>query len=130
MTLLERPLFYIGDHYVTILGLIAFAGFFGAGLLIARFLQSQIVRRFFSRFKIDTNFIAIVTTILSLAAIVFFTVTAVNTAGIPLAWNAAVPAIKVSLGQSFLLGSLLIAGVLISSRNKRFFFNRLFAQSV
>jgi uncharacterized membrane protein len=38
MTLLERRLFYIGDHYVTILGLIAFAGFFAAGLLIARFL--------------------------------------------------------------------------------------------
>src|SRR5256885_13029286 len=66
MTLLERPLFYIGQHYVTFLGLIAFAALFAAGLLIARFLQSQIVRRFFSRFKIDINFIAIVTTILSL----------------------------------------------------------------
>ncbi len=51
MTLLERPLFYIGDHYVTMLGLIAFAGFFAAGLLIARFLQSQIVRRFFQSFQ-------------------------------------------------------------------------------
>jgi small-conductance mechanosensitive channel len=101
MTLLERPLFYIGDHYLTILGLIAFAGFFAAGLLIARFLQSQIVRRFLSRFKIDTNFIAIVTTILSLAAIVFFTVTAINAAGIPLAWNAELPAIKLSWFRSF-----------------------------
>jgi small-conductance mechanosensitive channel len=128
-TLLERPLFYIGDHYVTILGLIAFAGFFAAGLLIARFLQSQIVRRFFSRFKIDTNFIAIVTTILSLAAIVFFTVTAVNAAGIPLAWNAALPAIKLSLVQIFLLVALLIAVFWISSRTKRFLFNRLLAQS-
>src|SRR5260370_14635212 len=103
ITLLQRPLFYVGHHYVTLLGLIAFAGFFAAGLLIARFLQSQIVRRFFSRFKIDVNFIAIVTTILSVAAIVFFTVTAVNTAGIPLAWNAALPAIKLSLVQIFLL---------------------------
>src|SRR6266403_1555861 len=129
MTLLERPLFYIGDHYVTILGLIAFAGFFAAGLLIARFLQSQIVRRFFSRFKIDTNFIAIVTTTLSLAAIVFFTVTAVNAAGIPLAWNAALPAIKLSLVQIFLLVALLIAVFWISSGTKRFLFNRLLAQS-
>src|SRR5260370_21591417 len=111
MTLLERPLFYIGDHYVTILGLIAFAGFFAAGLLIARFLQSQIVRRFFSRFKIDTNFIAILTTILSLAAIVFFTVTAVNSAGVPLAFNAALPAIKMSLVSVFFFGSLLSRGV-------------------
>src|SRR6516225_260104 len=85
--LLEKPLFEAGGHYVTFLGLIAFAGFFAAGLVIARFLQSHIVRRFFGHFKIDANFIAIVTTILSLAAIVFFTVNAVNAAGIPLAWN-------------------------------------------
>src|SRR6058998_1805926 len=129
MTLLEKSLFYIGDHYVTILGLIAFAGFFAGGLLIARFLQSQIVRRFFSRFKIDANLIAIVTTTLSLAAIVFFTVTAINAAGIPLAWNAALPAIKLSLVQIFLLVALLIAVFWISSRTKRFLFDRLLAQS-
>src|SRR5438270_6185824 len=129
MTLLQQPLFHIGQHYVTVLGLIAFAGFFAAGLIIARFLQSQIVRRFFSRFKIDTNFIAIVTTILSLAAIVFFTVTAVNAAGIPLAWNAPLPAIKLSLVQIFLLVALLIAVFWISSGTKRFLFNRLLAQS-
>src|SRR5438132_12557955 len=126
---LQRPLFYVGQHYVTLLGLIAFAGFFGAGVIIARFLQSQIVRRFFSRFKIDTNFIAILTTILSLAAIVFFTVTAVNAAGIPLAWNAPLPAIKLSLVQIFLLVALLIAVFWISSGTKRFLFNRLLAQS-
>src|SRR5438874_3737300 len=129
MTLLERPLFYIGDHYVTVLGLIAFAGFFAAGLLIARFLQSQIVRRFFSRFKIDTNFIAIVTTILSLAAIVFFTVTAVNAAGIPLVWTVPLPAINLSLVQIFLLIALLVAVFWFSSGTKRFLFNRLLAQS-
>jgi len=129
MTLLERPLFYIGDHYVTVLGLIAFAGFFAAGLVIARFLQSQFVRRFFSRFKIDTNFIAIVTTILSLAAIIFFSVTAINAAGIPLPWDAPLPAIKLSLLQIFLLVALLIAVFWISSRTKHFLFNRLLADS-
>src|SRR2546422_9089389 len=127
--LLEKSLFYIGDHYVTILGLIAFDGFFAGGLLIARFLQSQIVRRFFSRFKIDANLIAIVTTTLSLAAIVFFTVTAINAAGIPLAWNAALPAIKLSLVQIFLLVALLVGGFWFSSGTKRFLFNRLLAQS-
>src|SRR3989454_6511643 len=128
-SLFERPLFHLGGHYVTFLGLIAFVGLFAAGLIIARMLQSQIVRRFFSRFKIDTNFIAIVTTILSLAAIVFFTVTAVNAAGIPLAWNAPLPAIKLSLVQIFLLVALLIAVFWISSGTKRFLFNRLLAQS-
>src|SRR5436189_4647875 len=127
--LLERPLFYVGHRYVTVLGLIAFFGFFASGLLIARFLQSQIVRRFFSRFEIDANFIAIVTTILSLAAIVFFTVTAINAAGIPLAWNAALPAIKLSLVQIFLLVALLVAVFWLSSGTKHFLFNRLLAQS-
>ena len=129
LTLLERPLFYVGGHYVTFLGLAAFAAFFLAGLVIARFLQSDVVRRFFSRFKIDTNFIAIVTTILSLASIVFFTVNAINAAGIPLGWNAGLPAIKLSLLQLFLLVALLIAVFWISSRTKRFLFNRLLAQS-
>jgi small-conductance mechanosensitive channel len=129
LTLLERPLFYIGRHYVTFLGLIAFAALFAAGLIIARMLQSQFVRRFFSRFKIDTNFIAIVTTILSLAAIVFFTVSAINAAGIPLAWNAPLPAVSLSLLQIFLLIALLIAVFWISSRTKRFLFNRVLAES-
>src|SRR5438552_18040768 len=127
--LLEGPLFEVGGHYVTVLGLIAFAGFFAAGLGIARFLQSEVVRRFFSRFKIDTNFTAFCTTILMLAAIVFFTMTAINAAGIPLAWNAPLPAIKLSLVQIFLLVALLIAVFWFSSGTKRFLFNRLLAQS-
>src|SRR3989440_1866563 len=129
MTLLQRPLFYIGHHYVTVLGLIALVGFFAFGLIIARFLQSQIVRRFFSRFKVDTNFIAIVTTILSVAAIVFFTISAVNAAGVPLPWTAPLPAINLSLVQIFLLVALLVAVFWFSSRTKRFLFNRLLAQS-
>src|ERR1044071_9873511 len=119
MTLLQHSLFYVAGHYVTVLGLIAFVGFFAAGVIIARFLQSQLVRRFFSRFKIDTKFIAIVTTILSLAAIVFCTVTAVNAAGIPLAWNAPLPAINLSLIQIFLLVALLVAVFWLSSGKKR-----------
>src|SRR5512133_2942145 len=129
MTLLQQPLFYVGKHYITVLGLIAFVGFFAAGLIIARFLQSQVIRRFFSRFKIETNFIAIVTTILSLAAIVFFTVTAVNAAGIPLAWTAPLPAITLSLVQIFLLVALLVGVFWFSSGPKRFLFHRLLAQS-
>src|SRR5207249_7248323 len=128
-SLFERPLFQVGGHYVTFLGLIAFVGLFAAGLIIARALQSQFVRRFFSRFKIDTNFIAIVTTILSLASIIFFSVTAINAAGIPLPWDAPLPAIKLSLLQIFLLVALLIAVFWISSRTKHFLFNRLLADS-
>src|SRR5882724_12758132 len=119
-SIFEKPLFQVGDHYVTFLGAIAFVILFAAGLVIARILQSNVVRRFFSRFKIDPNFIAIVTTILSLAALVFFTISAINAAGIPLAWTAPLPGVSLSLLQIFLLIALLVAVFWISSRTKRF----------
>src|SRR5947209_7338213 len=125
----ERPIFYIADHYVSFLGLIAFAALFAAGLLLARALQSEFVRRFLARFKLDTNFIAIVTTILSASALVFFTVSAINAAGIPLLWTAPLPGIALSLLQLFLLIALLVTVFWISSRTKRFLFNRYLVRS-
>src|SRR5205814_2669342 len=97
--------------------------------IIARILQSDVVRRILSRFKLDNNFIAIVTTILSLAALVFFTINAVNAAGVPLYWNAPLPGIGLSLVQIFLLIGLLIAVFWISSRTKRFLFTRFLVRS-
>src|SRR5881227_2384120 len=127
--LLERPLFYVAGNYVSFLGLVAFSALFGVGLLVARALQSETVRRFFARFKLDTNFIAIVTTILSLSLLVFFVVSAINAAGIPLLWTAPVPGITLSLVQMFLLIALLIAVFWFSSRTKRFLFNRFLVKS-
>src|SRR2546426_7574888 len=128
-TLLERPLFHAAGHDISFLGVVAFAALFAAGLLTARALQSDVVRRFFSRFKIDSNFIAIVTTILSLSALVFFTVSAINAAGVPLPWNAPLPGVPLSLIQIFLLIALLIVVFWISSRTKRFLFNRFLVHS-
>ncbi|HEX8077748.1 MAG TPA: mechanosensitive ion channel domain-containing protein, partial [Chthoniobacterales bacterium] len=127
--LFERPLFYIGEHYVSFLGITAFAGLLVLGLLIARALQSEFVRRFFARFKLDTNFIAIVTTLLSVSAIVFFTVTAINAAGVPLLWTAPMPGVSLSLLQIFLLIALLVTVFWFSSRTKRFLFNRFLVKS-
>ena len=129
LTLLQRPLFYVAGNYVSFLGLIAFVALFSIGLFIARGLQSNVVRRFFARFKIDNNFIAIVSTILSLATLVFFTVSAINAAGIPLAWNQPLPGVPLSLFQVFLLIALLMAVFWISSRTKRFLFHRFLANS-
>jgi len=129
LTLLERPLFYVEGHYVTFLGLIAFAALFATGVIIARILQSDFVRRILSRFKLDNNFIAIVTTILSLGALVFFTVSAINAAGVPLYWNAPLPGITLSLLQIFLLIGLLIAVFWLSSRTKRFLLTRFLVRS-
>src|SRR6266496_587420 len=129
LPLLEKPLFQVGGHYVTFLGLIAFAALFTVGVIIARILQSDVVRRILSRFKLDNNFIAIVTTIMGLAALVFFTINAVNAAGMPLYWNAPLPGIGLSLVQIFLLIALLIAVFWLSSRTKRFLFTRFLVRS-
>jgi len=129
LSLLERPLFYVGENYVSFLGLIAFVALLSIGLLTAKELQSDVVRRFFSRFKIENNFIAILTTILSVSVFAFFSVTAINAAGVPLRWNAPLPGISLSLVQIFLLIALLVAVFWISSRTKRFLFTRFLSKS-
>ena len=128
-SLLQKPLFHVFGHDVSFLGIVAFVIWFSVGIVAARALQSDVVRRFLSRFKIDTNLIAILTTVLSLAAIAFFLVNAVNAAGVPLSWNAPLPGVKLSLFQIFLLVALLIGVFWISSRTKRFLFNRFLAKS-
>ncbi len=127
--LLEKPLLHVFGHDVSFLGIVAFVIWFSIGVFAARALQSDTVRRFFSRFKIDANLIAILTTILSVAAVAFFTMNAVNAAGVPLSWNAPLPGVTLSLVQIFLLIALLIAVFWISSRTKRFLFNRFLAKS-
>ncbi len=123
------PLFWVGRNYVSLAGLCAFAALLVFGLLLARILQSAVVRRVLSRFRMDKNLVAIVTTILSGAALVFFTVSAINAAGIPLSWTSALPGMPLSLLQIFLLIGLLIAVFWISSRTKRFLFNRFLVHS-
>ena len=126
---LDAPLTEIFGHHISLLGIIAFVGFLLAGVLAAKILQSDSSRRLFGRFKLEANFIAIITTILSLCALVFFTVTAINAAGIPLAWNDPIPGVSLSLIQIFLLIALLIAVFWFSSRTKRFLFNRFLVNS-
>jgi small-conductance mechanosensitive channel len=126
---LDAPLIEIFGHHISLLGIIAFVGFLLAGVLAAKILQSDSSRRLFGRFKLEANFIAIVTTILSLGALVFFTVTAINAAGIPLAWNDPIPGVSLSLIQVFLLIALLIAVFWFSSRTKHFLFNRFLVKS-
>src|SRR5436853_2695562 len=128
-SLLEKPLLHVCGRDVSFLGILAFVIWFGIGLLVAHALQSDAVRRVLSRFKIDTNLIAILTTILSVAAIAFFMMNAINAAGVPLSWNAPMPAIRLSLFQIFLLIALLIGVFWFSSRTKRFLFNRFLAKS-
>jgi small-conductance mechanosensitive channel len=129
LELLEKPLFWIGGNYISTLGLIAFFALFIVGITLAKVLQSDPIRRLLSRFKLEPNFVAVVTTILSLAALVFFTINAINAAGIPLAWGAPIPGVNLSLVQIFLLIILVVAVFWVSSHTKRFLFNRILKES-
>jgi len=126
---LNDPLFDLAGHHISLLGIAAFVGLVALGLIIARVLQSGFVRRLLSRLKLDKNLVAIVTTVLGVAALVFFTVSAINGLGIPLAWSAPLPGLNISLLQIFLLVALLIVVFWISSRTKRFLFNRFLVNS-
>jgi small-conductance mechanosensitive channel len=125
----DEPLFRIGDNYVTAKGLIAFAIFFGVGLILAKVFQSEQFRRLLTRLKLGKNFASIIPTIFSLATLIFFTVTAINAAGVPLAWNQPLPGISLTLVQLFLLVALLLGVFWISARTKSFLFNRFLVNS-
>ena len=126
---LNNSLFDLAGHHISLLGVAGFVGLLLLGLIVARVLQSSFVRRALSRLKLDTNLVAVITTILSVAAFVFFAVNAVNTLGIPLAWSAPLPGVAISLLQIFLLVALLMLVFWISSRTKRFLFNRFLVHS-
>jgi len=125
----DEPLFRIGGNYVTAKGLIAFAIFFGVGLSLAKIFQSEQFRRLLTRLKLGKNFASIIPTIFSLATLIFFTVTAINAAGVPLAWNQPLPGISLTLVQIFLLVALLLGIFWISARTKSFLFNRFLVNS-
>ena len=129
MQYFDEPLFRIGGNYVTAKGLIAFAIFFGVGLSLAKIFQSEQFRRLLTRLKLGKNFASIVPTIFGLATLIFFTVTAINAAGVPLAWNQPLPGISLTLVQIFLLVALLLAVFWISARTKSFLFNRFLVNS-
>ena len=126
---LSDPLFDLAGHHISLLGVAAFFGLMTLGFIVARVLQSGFVRRLLSRLKLDKNLVAILTMVLGVAALVFFTVSAINGLGIPLAWSAPLPGLNISLLQIFLLVALLIVVFWISSRTKRFLFNRFLVNS-
>ena len=129
MQYFDEPLFRIGGNYVTAKGLIAFAIFFAVGLSLAKIFQSEQFRRLLTRLKLGKNFASIIPTIFSLATLIFFTVTAVNAAGVPLAWSQPLPGISLTLVQVFLLVALLLGIFWISARTKSFLFNRFLVNS-
>ena len=129
MDYFNQRLFQIGGNSITAAGLIAFIVLFGIGLFLAKLFQSEPFRRFLTRLKLGKNFVSIIPTIFGLATLIFFTVTAINAAGIPLAWNQPLPGISLTLVQIFLLVALLLGVFWISARTKSFLFNRFLVNS-
>ncbi len=126
---LSGPFFDLAGRQISLLGVAAFVGLMLLGIIFAKLIQSAFVRRLLGRFKLEAKFAAIITTILSIAALVFFTVSAVNSLGIPLAWSKPIPGVPISLLQLFLLVGLLIFVFWLSSRTKGFLFNRFLVHS-
>ncbi|MFL6515499.1 MAG: mechanosensitive ion channel family protein [Chthoniobacterales bacterium] len=124
LTLVQRPLFDLAGHHISTLGVIAFVGWFVGGLIAVRILRSQWVRRILRKVRIESHLIAIATTVLSVVTLIFFTVSAVNAAGIPLSWSAGLPGINLSLVQIFMLVGLLIGVFWLAARTKRLLFER------
>ena len=126
---LSAPAFDLAGRQISLLGVAAFIGLMLLGIIFARFIQSDFMRRMLGRLRLEGKFVAIITTILSLAALVFFTVSAVNGLGIPLAWSKPMPGVPISLLQLFLLVGLLILVFWLASRTKGFLFNRFLVHS-
>ena len=126
---LRAPLFDLGGHHISLLGIIAFVALMTLGPVLVKLLQSATIRGVFGRLKLDSKFVAVITTILSAAALVLCTVSAINALGIPLAWSDQLPGVPISLLQIFLLIGLLMLVFWLSSRTKHLLFDRFLVHS-
>jgi small-conductance mechanosensitive channel len=124
-----EPVFNLFGRQISPAGIAAFVGCLVAGLLFSSFLQSGFMRRQLSRLGLDKNFVAILTASFSLVAFLGFVVLGLNLGGLPIPWEAKVPAIGLSLSQIFQLIALVAIVFWFASAAKRFLFNRFLSKS-
>lgn len=110
-------------------GLVAGIGVLAAGLAVSAILQSEGVRRAITRTGVDAGLVALVTAILGLLAVVAGAVMGIQVAGIPIAWDARIPGLGLSILVLFRLLVLLAAVFWLSSSLKRFVFRRFLSSS-
>jgi small-conductance mechanosensitive channel len=110
-------------------GIAAFAAWIGAGLLVSAGLRSESVRRLLTRAGIEKNLVALLTATLSLIAFIACGLAGVHAAGVPIAWEANIPGLGLSVLVLFRLLLLLALVFWLSSRLKRFFFTRFLSGS-
>ena len=125
----SEPVFNLFGRQISPAGIVAFVGCLVAGLLFSSFLQSGFMRRQLSRLGLDKNFVAILTASFGLVAFLGFLVLGLNLGGLPIPWEAKVPAIGLSLSQIFQLIALVAIVFWFASAAKRFLFNRFLSKS-
>jgi small-conductance mechanosensitive channel len=124
-----EPVVSLFGRQISPAGIAAFVGCLAAGLFFSSFLQSGFVRRQLSRLGLDKNLIAILTAAVGLVVFVGFLVLGLNLGGLPIPWEAKVPAIGLSLSQIFQLIALVAIVFWFASVAKRFLFNRFLSKS-
>jgi small-conductance mechanosensitive channel len=125
----SEPVFNIFGRQISPAGIAAFVGCLVTGLLFSSILQSRFIRRPLSRLGLDKNFVAILTASLGLLAFLGSLVLGLNLGGLPVPWEAKVPAIGLSLSQIFQLIALVAIVFWFASAAKRFLFNRFLSKS-
>src|SRR5439155_14022476 len=110
-------------------GIAAFGAWIAAGLLISAALRSARVRRIFTKIGIEKNLVALVTATLSLIAFIACALAGVNAAGVPIARDAKIPGMSLSVVVLVRLLVLLALVFWFSSHAKRFFFTRFLSSS-
>ena len=124
-----EPVFNLFGRQISPAGIAAFVGCVVAGLFFSSFLQSGFMRRQLSRLGLDKGFVAILTASFSLVAFLGFVVLGLNLGGLPIPWEAKVPAIGPSSSQIFQLIALVAIVFWFASAAKRFLFNRFLSKS-
>ncbi len=117
------------DRQISPAGLAALALWFAAGLLISALLRSERVRRLLVKLGIEKNLVALVTAALGLVVFIACALAGVQAAGVPIAWDAPVPGLGLSVLVLFRLLVLLALVFWFSSHAKRFFFTRFLSDS-
>ena len=124
-----EPVVSLFGRQISPAGIVAFAACLAAGLFFSSFLQSGFVRRQLSRLGLDKNLIAILTAAVGLVVFLGFLVLGLNLGGLPIPWEAKVPALGLSLSQIFQLIALVAIVFWFASVAKRFLFNRFLSKS-
>jgi small-conductance mechanosensitive channel len=124
-----EPVVELFGRQISPAGIVAFVGCLAAGLFFSSFLQSGFIRRQLSRLGLDKNLIAILTAAIGLVVFLGFLVLGLNLGGLPIPWEAKVPAIGLSLSQIFQLIALVAIVFWFASVAKRFLFNRFLSKS-